>query len=140
MIYFSQLLLSQSASTVKRLCLELGGNAPFIVFKSADLDKAVQVQLFLFSLSDFYFSQGALASKFRCNGQTCVAANRFFVEKLISEEFTSKLAEQVNKLKCGNGLDKDVQVGPLINQRAIDKVNLRNQSIKEICNWETPFR
>lgn len=102
-----KLLFSQSASTVKRLCLELGGNAPFIVFKSADLDKAVQ---------------GAIASRFRCSGQTCVSANRFFVEKSIYEEFVGKLKEKVEKLKCGNGMDKHVDQGPLINQRAVDKV------------------
>ncbi|KAL7079030.1 hypothetical protein ACQ4LE_001558 [Meloidogyne hapla] len=103
-----KILLSQSASTVKRICLELGGNAPFIVFKSADLDKAVQ---------------GAIASKFRCSGQTCVSANRFFIEKPIYEEFLNKLQNKVEKLKCGNGMEKNVDQGPLINKTAVEKVS-----------------
>ena len=109
---------------MKRVCLELGGNAPFIVFKGADIDKAVQVFLIQ---STFIFPfiiqfKGAIASKFRCSGQTCVSANRFFIEKPICEEFVDKLKEKVEKLKYGNGMDKNVDQGPLINQKAVDKV------------------
>ncbi|CAK5082086.1 unnamed protein product [Meloidogyne enterolobii] len=103
-----KILLSQSASTVKRVCLELGGNAPFIVFKSADLDQAVQ---------------GAVASKFRCSGQTCVSANRFFIEESIFEEFLDKLKNKVEQLKCGHGMEKNIDQGPLINKAAADKVS-----------------
>lgn len=93
---------------MKRLCLELGGNAPFIVFESADLDKAVQ---------------GALASKTRASGQTCVSSNRYFVHEKVHDAFVKKLVEAFKKLKCGNG-DRDVVTqGPLINENAFQKVN-----------------
>uniref|UniRef100_A0A7E5A1R5 Aldedh domain-containing protein n=1 Tax=Panagrellus redivivus TaxID=6233 RepID=A0A7E5A1R5_PANRE len=103
-----KLLLVQSASTVKRVCLELGGNAPFIVFESADLDVAVA---------------GAIASKFRCSGQTCVSANRFFVQESIHDQFVEKLAAAMSKLVCGNGLEPKTTQGPLINEKAIKKVH-----------------
>lgn len=102
-----QLLLSQSASTVKRVCLELGGNAPFIVFDSADLDVTIQ---------------SLIASKFRCSGQTCVSANRIFVQAGIHDQFIEKLKEAVSKLVCGNGLDPKTTQGPLIGEKAIQKV------------------
>uniref|UniRef100_A0A5S6PYZ0 Succinate-semialdehyde dehydrogenase, mitochondrial n=1 Tax=Trichuris muris TaxID=70415 RepID=A0A5S6PYZ0_TRIMR len=103
-----KLLLSRCSSTVKRVCLELGGNAPFIVFPSADLDSAVK---------------GAMLSKFRCSGQTCVCANRFFVHKDVHCEFVKKLKSAVEQeLVLGNGLEKGVTQGPLINTRAVDKV------------------
>lgn len=102
-----KLLMQQSASTVKKLSLELGGNAPFIVFDDADLDAAVQ---------------GAMASKFRNTGQTCVCANRILVQDSVYESFQNKLVAAVKKLKLGNGLDADVTQGPLINQQAIEKV------------------
>ncbi|KAE9549239.1 hypothetical protein FO519_007548 [Halicephalobus sp. NKZ332] len=102
-----KLLLSQSASTVKRVCLELGGNAPFIVFDSADLDISIQ---------------SLIASKFRCSGQTCVSANRIFVQSGIHDKFVEKLKETVSKLVCGNGLDPKTTQGPLINDKAITKV------------------
>jgi succinate-semialdehyde dehydrogenase/glutarate-semialdehyde dehydrogenase len=102
-----KLLMQQSASTVKKVSLELGGNAPFIVFDDADLDAAVK---------------GAMASKFRNTGQTCVCANRILVQDNIYAAFTEKLLAAVKKLKIGNGLDSDVQQGPLINQAAIEKV------------------
>ncbi|CDW53334.1 Succinate-semialdehyde dehydrogenase, mitochondri al [Trichuris trichiura] len=103
-----KLLLSNCSNTVKRVCLELGGNAPFIVFPSADLRAAVK---------------GAMLSKFRCSGQTCVCANRFFVHKDVHDEFLEKLQSAVEReLVLGNGLDKGVTQGPLINARAVEKV------------------
>lgn len=100
-------LMQQSASTLKRLSLELGGNAPFIVFEDADLDAAVD---------------GAIACKFRNAGQTCVCANRFYVQENIYEDFISRLSRKVSKLKIGDGFSKDTDIGPLINSQAVDKV------------------
>ncbi|WP_317125287.1 NAD-dependent succinate-semialdehyde dehydrogenase [Flavisolibacter nicotianae] len=102
-----KILMRQSASTLKKLSLELGGNAPFIVFDDADIDAAVK---------------GAMVSKFRNNGQTCVCVNRLFVQDKVYDEFVEKFSRAVAELKVGNGLDKDVQVGPLINQKGLDKV------------------
>ncbi len=102
-----KLLMKQSSSTVKKISLELGGNAPFVVFEDADLDAAVK---------------GAMASKFRNTGQTCVCANRIFVQDRIYDAFSEKLLQAVKKLKIGNGLEDGVQQGPLINQAAIEKV------------------
>lgn len=101
-------LITQSASTVKRVTLELGGNAPFIVFDDADLDAAVA---------------GAMLSKFRNAGQTCVCANRFYVQDSIYEQFTERLAQSMATLVPGNGLHENVTLGPLISQRAQAKVN-----------------
>ena len=100
-------LMEQCASTVKKLSLELGGNAPFIVFDDADVDAAVE---------------GAMISKYRNNGQTCVCANRIYVQDSVYEEFSTKLAAAVEKLNIGNGMDEGVTTGPLISQAAIEKV------------------
>lgn len=100
-------LMSQCAATIKRLSLELGGNAPFIVFDDADLDAAII---------------GAVASKYRNSGQTCVCANRFLVQDNVYDEFAIRFAQAVEKLKVGNGLEDGVQQGPLIDQAALDKV------------------
>ena len=102
-----RLLAAQCAPTLKKMSLELGGNAPFIVFDDADLDAAVE---------------GALASKYRNAGQTCVCANRLLVQAGVYDAFASKLAAAVAQLKVGNGLDTDVNQGPLIDQPALDKV------------------
>lgn len=102
-----KLLMQQSASTVKKISLELGGNAPFIVFDDADIDEAVR---------------GAIASKFRNSGQTCVCANRIFVQDSIYDVFAEKLVKQIKKFKVGNGLEEEVDQGPLINQSAVKKV------------------
>ncbi|BCQ57639.1 NAD-dependent succinate-semialdehyde dehydrogenase [Burkholderia gladioli] len=102
-----KLLARQSADTLKKLSLELGGNAPFIVFDDADLDAAVE---------------GAIASKFRNTGQTCVCVNRFLVQDGVYEAFTGKLAEAVRKLRVGDALAGEVDQGPLINAAALDKV------------------
>ncbi|MFV3130467.1 NAD-dependent succinate-semialdehyde dehydrogenase [Niveispirillum sp. KHB5.9] len=102
-----RLLMAQSAETVKRLSLELGGNAPFIVFDDADLGPAVT---------------GAMASKYRNSGQTCVCANRVFVEDGIHDAFVARLTEEVKKLRVGNGVEKGVNQGPLINLAAVEKV------------------
>jgi succinate-semialdehyde dehydrogenase/glutarate-semialdehyde dehydrogenase len=102
-----KLLMAQCASTVKKIGLELGGNAPFIVFDDADLDAAVQ---------------GAMLSKYRNAGQTCVCANRMLVQDGIYDAFASKLAEAVSKLKVGDGFGEGVTTGPLINAKAIKKV------------------
>ena len=102
-----KILMRQSASTVKKVALELGGNAPFIVFDDADLDRAVT---------------GAMASKFRNAGQTCVCANRFLVQSGVYDAFAEKLAVEVAKLKVGAGVDTGVTIGPLINADAIAKV------------------
>ena len=103
-----KLLIKQCADTVKKVTMELGGNAPFIVFDDADLDAAVQ---------------GALASKYRNAGQTCVCANRFLVQDGVYDEFAKKLAEATAKLVVGRGEADGVSVGPLINKEAIDKVD-----------------
>jgi succinate-semialdehyde dehydrogenase/glutarate-semialdehyde dehydrogenase len=102
-----KLLMEQSASTIKKLSLELGGNAPFIVFDDADLDAAVE---------------GALASKFRNAGQTCVCANRLYVQDGVYDAFASKLVAAVAKLKVGNGIENGVTQGPLIDDKAVQKV------------------
>ncbi|HEX7649166.1 MAG TPA: NADP-dependent succinate-semialdehyde dehydrogenase [Noviherbaspirillum sp.] len=102
-----RLLMQQSASTVKKLSLELGGNAPFIVFDDADLDAAVE---------------GAIASKYRNAGQTCVCANRLYVQDGVYDAFADKLVAAVKKLKVGNGLEPGVTQGPLIDSDAIAKV------------------
>ncbi|SPP83565.1 succinate-semialdehyde dehydrogenase [NADP(+)] GabD-like [Drosophila guanche] len=103
-----KLLFRNSADGIKRVCLELGGNAPFIVFDSANVEKAVE---------------GAMASKFRNCGQTCVSANRFFVQDGVYEKFVSQLKERVEALKIGDGQSCDVQIGPLINQMQFKKVS-----------------
>ena len=100
-------LMAQSAATMKKLSLELGGNAPFIVFDDADLDAAVT---------------GALASKYRNSGQTCVCANRFLVQAGVYDVFAEKLARAAGELKVGNGLESGVQQGPLIDGKAVQKV------------------
>jgi len=100
-------LIEQSASNIKKVSMELGGNAPFLVFNDADIDTAVE---------------GALAGKFRNSGQTCVSINRFLVQEDVYDEFAMKLTQAVSKLKVGNGLDKGVQVGPLINAKGLEKV------------------
>ncbi len=102
-----KLLMRQSAGTVKKLSLELGGNAPFIVFDDADLDAAVA---------------GAMASKFRNSGQTCVSANRILVQSGIYDRFAGKLAEAVSNLKVGDGMEEGVAQGPLINEAGLLKV------------------
>ena len=100
-------LMAQCATTVKKVSLELGGNAPFIVFDDADLDAA---------------ADGAMLSKYRNMGQTCVCANRILVQDKVHDAFTEKLAARVAKLKVGNGADDGVTQGPLINSRAVAKV------------------
>jgi succinate-semialdehyde dehydrogenase / glutarate-semialdehyde dehydrogenase len=100
-------LMKQSADTVKKLSLELGGNAPFIVFNDADVDAAVA---------------GAIASKYRNAGQTCVCVNRLYVQAGVYDEFAAKLAEAVKALKVGNGLEPGVLQGPLIDRAAVEKV------------------
>jgi succinate-semialdehyde dehydrogenase / glutarate-semialdehyde dehydrogenase len=100
-------LMMQCAPTIKKLGFELGGNAPFIVFDDADLEKAVQ---------------GAIASKYRNSGQTCVCANRIYVQEGVYDKFAEMLVAEVKKLKVGPGTEKGVAIGPLINSAAIDKV------------------
>jgi succinate-semialdehyde dehydrogenase/glutarate-semialdehyde dehydrogenase len=110
-----KILYRQCAGTVKKLSLELGGNAPFIVFDDADLDAAVA---------------GALASKYRNAGQTCVCANRMLVQSGIYEAFAERLAQEVGAFAVGAGLDPDTTIGPLINDEAIDKVeHLVNEAL-----------
>jgi succinate-semialdehyde dehydrogenase/glutarate-semialdehyde dehydrogenase len=103
-----KILMAQCASTVKKLSLELGGNAPFIVFDDADLDAAVQ---------------GALATKFRNAGQTCVSANRFYVQASVMADFAARLTKAIAELPVGSGFVAQTRVGPLINKAAIDKVS-----------------
>jgi succinate-semialdehyde dehydrogenase/glutarate-semialdehyde dehydrogenase len=102
-----KLLMAQCANQVKKVSLELGGNAPFIVFDDADLEAAVA---------------GALICKFRNSGQTCICANRIFVQEGIYDEFVSRFVEATSRLKVGSGLEPGTNVGPLIEQSAIDKV------------------
>ncbi|NEG86466.1 succinate-semialdehyde dehydrogenase [Pantoea agglomerans] len=103
-----QLLMQQSADSIKRLSLELGGNAPLIVFDDADIEIAVA---------------GVMLSKFRNAGQTCVCANRILVQRSIYPRFTARLLEAVATLKVGDGFAPDSTIGPLINSRAVEKVN-----------------
>lgn len=102
-----RLLMAQCAPTIKKMSLELGGNAPFIVFDDADIDKAVE---------------GAMASKYRNAGQTCVCANRILVQRGVYDAFTAKLTEKVKALKVGNGIDAGTDIGPMIEEKAIAKV------------------
>jgi succinate-semialdehyde dehydrogenase/glutarate-semialdehyde dehydrogenase len=102
-----KILFRQSASTVKKMSLELGGNAPFIVFETADLDKA---------------ADGAIICKFRNAGQTCVCANRIYVQDTVYDVFAAKLAERVRRLKIGAGDQADTDIGPLINAQGVEKV------------------
>jgi succinate-semialdehyde dehydrogenase/glutarate-semialdehyde dehydrogenase len=102
-----KLLVEQSARTLKKVSMELGGNAPFIVFDDADVDRAVE---------------GAMIAKYRNSGQTCVCTNRFLVQSGIHDRFVAKLSEAANALKVGNGLEPGVQQGPLIDARAVAKV------------------
>jgi len=102
-----RILLRQCADTVKKTSMELGGNAPFIVFDDADLDAAVQ---------------GAIASKYRNSGQTCVCANRLLVQEGVYDEFARRLVTAVAELKVGNGFDADSKIGPLIEAAAVEKV------------------
>lgn len=103
-----KVLMKQCADTVKKTSMELGGNAPFIVFDDADLDEAVI---------------GAMASKYRNAGQTCVCANRILVQESVFDAFTEKLVAAVNALKVGNGADEGITIGPLINDEAFTKVS-----------------
>ncbi|KHN72364.1 Succinate-semialdehyde dehydrogenase, mitochondrial [Toxocara canis] len=102
-----KLLLAQSADTVKRVCLELGGNAPLIVFPSANVDVAVK---------------GTMATKFRGSGQTCISANRIFIHSTIHDEYVNKLQKAMKTLVIGDGMKAGVNQGPLINERAVKKV------------------
>ncbi len=102
-----KLLMAQCAGQVKKVSLELGGNAPFVVFDDADLDEAVA---------------GAIQCKFRNSGQTCISANRIYVQAPVYDEFVQRLVDAVAKLKVGSGLEPETNVGPLIEQQAIDKV------------------
>lgn len=100
-------LMQQAASTIKRVSFELGGNAPFLVFDDADIDKAVL---------------GAITGKFRNSGQTCVSINRFYIHEAVYDEFATKLSAAVKDLKVGDGFIQGIQVGPLINQAGLEKV------------------
>ncbi|NMM76510.1 NAD-dependent succinate-semialdehyde dehydrogenase [Acidovorax sp. SRB_24] len=102
-----RILMAQSAPTVKKMSLELGGNAPFIVFDDADIDSAVE---------------GAFASKYRNAGQTCVCTNRFYVQEGVYDQFIAKFAAKVKTAKVGNGFDEGVNQGPLIEEAALEKV------------------
>jgi succinate-semialdehyde dehydrogenase/glutarate-semialdehyde dehydrogenase len=102
-----RILMAQSAPTVKKMSLELGGNAPFIVFDDADIDSAVE---------------GAMASKYRNAGQTCVCANRIYVQDGVYDQFVEKFAAKVRAVKVGNGFEEGVSQGPLIEDAAVDKV------------------
>jgi succinate-semialdehyde dehydrogenase/glutarate-semialdehyde dehydrogenase len=102
-----RILMAQSAPTVKKMSLELGGNAPFIVFEDADIDSAVE---------------GAFASKYRNAGQTCVCSNRLYVQESVYEEFAQKFAAKVKTAKVGNGFEDGVNQGPLIEPAALLKV------------------
>ncbi|MBU8769553.1 NAD-dependent succinate-semialdehyde dehydrogenase [Cytobacillus oceanisediminis] len=109
-------LMRDASNTVKKVSMELGGHAPFIVFEDADLEKA---------------AEAAVASKFRNAGQTCVCTNRIYVQKEVAEEFTRLFAEKVNRLQIGNGMDDDTDIGPLINEESLDKVVEHVEDAKE---------
>jgi succinate-semialdehyde dehydrogenase/glutarate-semialdehyde dehydrogenase len=103
-----RILMAQSAPTIKKLALELGGHAPFIVFEDADIDAAIE---------------GAMISKYRNAGQTCVCTNRFYVHEAVHDVFVKKLADAVAKIKVGNGFEAGVQQGPMIDAQAVEKVS-----------------
>jgi succinate-semialdehyde dehydrogenase/glutarate-semialdehyde dehydrogenase len=111
-----RILMRQSADTIKKLSLELGGNAPFIVFDDADLDAAVE---------------GALASKYRNAGQTCVCANRIYVQDKVYDAFAAKLTEKVKGFKVGAGNESGVVIGPLIDEQGMKKVETPTRSARE---------
>ena len=100
-------LMRNAAETMKKISMELGGNAPYIVFEDADIDAAVK---------------GAIVNKFRNAGQVCVSVNRFFIHEAVYDRFVNQLAEEVKQLKVGNGMEEGVVVGPLINAAAVEKV------------------
>ena len=102
-----KILIKQSSSTVKKLSMELGGNAPFIIFDDADIDSAVE---------------GVMLSKFRNSGQTCICANRIYVQEGVYNLFLEKFISKVKNQKLGSGLDPSVEIGPLINKKATNKV------------------
>ncbi len=102
-----RMLMAQSAPTLKKLSMELGGNAPFIVFEDADLDKA---------------AEGLIASKYRNAGQTCVCANRIYVQESVKDAFVERFVSKVRALKVGNGAEEGTDIGPLVNQKAVEKV------------------
>lgn len=102
-----KLLMNQSSETLKKLSLELGGNAPFIVFEDADIDLAVA---------------GAIASKFKSSGQTCVCSNRIFIQKGLYKEFVGRLKEAVSGFQLGSGFDKTTTHGPLVTTAAADRM------------------
>ncbi|MEQ9887994.1 NAD-dependent succinate-semialdehyde dehydrogenase [Pectobacterium zantedeschiae] len=110
-------LVRNAADTMKKVSMELGGNAPYIVFDDADIQAAVK---------------GAIANRFRNAGQVCVSANRFYIQDGVYDEFVSQLAEEVKKLKVGNGMDDGVELGPLIDDAAVEKVEKHvNDAVKK---------
>ena len=109
-------LMEQASHTVKKLSLELGGHAPFIIFEDADLEKA---------------AKGLVQSKFRNAGQTCICANRIYVQESVAKEFTSLFVKEVSKLKVGNGMERGVDLGPLIDEDALEKVKEHLSDAKE---------
>lgn len=112
-----KMLVAQCAETVKKTSMELGGNAPFIVFDDADIDSAIE---------------GAMISKYRNSGQTCVCSNRFFVQEGVYDEFVEKLVAATQELNVGNGMEDGVTIGPLVNQKAVRDVDaLVSKSISE---------
>lgn len=122
-----RLLMRQCSDSVKKVSLELGGNAPFIVFNDADIDKAVE---------------GAIGAKFRNAGQTCVCANRFYIHKDIYQQFSERFVAAVKKLKVGNGFEEGVTIGPLINRKAVEKSQLLladtlKRGAKLLCGGES---
>jgi len=115
-------LMREASNHVKKVALELGGHAPIIIFEDANLEKAVNM---------------SLASKFRNNGQTCICANRLYVHESIAEEFTSRLKDEVNNMKLGSGLEEGIELGPLINEQAVEKVNTHvEDALKKGANLE----
>jgi succinate-semialdehyde dehydrogenase/glutarate-semialdehyde dehydrogenase len=110
-----RMLLAQCADKVLRTSMELGGNAPFLVFADAALDVAVE---------------GAIAAKTRNGGEACTAANRFFVQRDVASEFSTKLAERIGALRIGRGTEEGVSIGPLINRAAVDKVE---RLVRDAC-------
>ncbi|PMH17898.1 NAD-dependent succinate-semialdehyde dehydrogenase [Vibrio splendidus] len=118
------ILMTQAAQGIKRTSMELGGNAPFIVFDDADIDAAVQ---------------GAMASKFRNAGQTCVCANRFYVHSKVYDEFVAKFDQAVQQLKIGNGLDEGVTIGPVVSQNAKNNIQaLIDRAVEQGATPATP--
>ena len=125
-----KLILKQAADKVQRVTMELSGHSPFIVFDDADIKKAAEM---------------AIAAKFRNNGQVCISPNRFYIQENKKEEFVNLFIEKTKKLKIGNGMDPDVQLGPITTKKRLNEIEqlvetTKKEGAKNIVRWKKTFR